>query len=252
MIDRNGARPSGWAVLYRRRDAPSLTEIETAIADGPVGGTEMIVSTQPITSFGNTAEALECVVSGLSFDLVPIAHNDPACEIEHGFDVDVATLPLRSGLTIEPSPHIGSAARTLPIIRAGAAIAARLSRVGNPAAVVWRPLGSAMEPGYFRETIGAWLDGGVFPALGLTTFGKAPDGGLHSSGLAFFTGQEVRIAPDLAARGPEALKIGARVIDRLVEADPFDGESVLALETGERVRLSVSRNRRFVIVSAEA
>ena len=252
MIGRNLTGQSGWAVLYRRREVPSLSQIEEGLANAFAGGVDVLVTSQSNPhGDGAGAQALECVTSGLSFDLEPIAPSGSARHIEHGFGVDVDDLPVRSGLSILASPHIGSVADTLPVIRTGASLAADVSRIGDPLAVVWTPIQSAMEPRYFRQAIASWLDGGSFPALGLTAFRKAPDGGLHSRGLSLFTGQEVRLAPEIAARGANALKIGARVIDRLVEAEPVERETVIALETGERIQLSVSRNRRFVIVSTE-
>jgi hypothetical protein len=73
---------------------------------------------------------------------------------------------------------------------------------------------------------------------------------MQSEGLAFFTGQELRIEPELAAAGPRAAQIALRLIHALVERGPVEGPENVLGPSGEPLRLQPSPNRRFVRVTA--
>jgi hypothetical protein len=88
----------------------------------------------------------------------------------------------------------------------------------------------------------------VFPALGLTALAEVGDGGLHSEGLAFFTGQELRIEPELAGDKAAAARLAVRLINELVERGRIDQPERIAGPQGEPLKLAPSENGRFVRV----
>lgn len=240
----------GWEVLYPSGSVPTLHRVCDALAgtDGD-DSSELTFGCERLVNPASGMPTLECIVSGLAFDIATHDTWDDANDlmVEHTFDVDADLLPVRAGLSIVPGPNIASAAHALPVVRAGAALVRSVCDIGEPLAVIWRPIGSAMSVAYFCGAADIWLDGGPFPALGLTTLREAPDGGLHSQGLAIFTGQELRLSPAIAETGAQAYALGARLIDRLVEGTPVREAFALPAQDGRTVHLAPSPNYRFVI-----
>ena len=74
-----------------------------------------------------------------------------------------------------------------------------------------------MTPDYFRRTVGAWLDGGAFPALGLTALSRSPQGAMRSVGLNFFLGHELELAPLAGESAADTARMAVRLIHDLVE-----------------------------------
>jgi hypothetical protein len=86
----------------------------------------------------------------------------------------------------------------VPVVRGLAVLASRLAMLSRVQAVAWHPARCWSAPQPFRAGITRWSEGGPFPAFSLAAVSHAPDGALHSEGLALFTGQELRLEPDLA------------------------------------------------------
>lgn len=240
----------GWEVLYAPGSTPSLDAVCGAIVGKDGGGSRNpAFACERLSNPASGVPTLECMVGGLAFDVAPNDTWDAADnpQIEYTFDVDLDSLPVRHGLSIVPGPNIASAAHALPVVRAGAALVRSICEIGEPLTVIWRPIGSAMAARYFEDVADSWLHGGPFPALGLTALRAAPDGGLHSHGLALFTGQELRLTPPIAETGSNAYALGARLIDRLVEGDPVRRPFALSAQDGRTINLAPSPNHRFVI-----
>ena len=92
------------------------------------------------------------------------------------------------------------------------------------------------------------IEGGVFPGLGLAALVPTPDGGMHSQGLALFTGQELRLEPDLASDRATGAKIGLRLMHWLVEHGRLEAPERIPGPDGEPLRMEPSSNGRFVRV----
>lgn len=136
----------------------------------------------------------------------------------------------------------------MPVIRAMAGLAATLCALPGLAAVAWHPARSCIGPRYFTSIISNWLEGGVFPGLGLVGLAPVADGALQSEGLAFFTDQELRIEPELTADRSAAAKIAVRLIDQLVERGSLRQEEQVVGPDGRPLRIEPSANGRFVRV----
>jgi hypothetical protein len=135
-----------------------------------------------------------------------------------------------------------------PVIRSLAWLAATFTALEGVEAVAWHPARSWCGPGYFRDGVLRWVEGGVFPGLGLTALAVAPDGGMQSEGLALFAGQDLRIEPELMLDKAAAAKIGVRLIDYMVVSGPIEAPRRLEGPAGEPLRLEPSPNGRFVRV----
>lgn len=188
----------------------------------------------------------------MTFDLTGLAPADPALlpPLEHRFDCPADLLESRQvALRLAPGPHLVGGANSLPVVRTMAGLAATLARaLPDMQALAWAPAASLIGPGFFASTVDAWLDGGPFPALGFTAFRPTLDEGLQSVGLAFFTGQELRIEPALAADRAAATRLGVRLVNLLVSAGPLAATEQVTAPDGASLRLEPSPNGRFVRV----
>jgi hypothetical protein len=194
---------------------------------------------------------LELLVNGLTFDLVGLRPGAPAepPPCVHGYALGAgAEAGGLETLTVRPGPHMAGGHGFPPVVRALAWLAATLSRLDGVEAVAWQPARSWSGAEYFRAGVLRWLEGGVFPGLGLTALAMAPDGGMQSEGLALFAAQDLRIEPELMQDKAEGAKIGLRLIDYLAENGPIDAPQRLVGPAGQPLRLEPSANGRFVRV----
>jgi hypothetical protein len=196
---------------------------------------------------------VEVLAGGLTFDLSGLSsgpgHAPPGCI----YPFDLPTTFDGAGteaLRLVPGPHLAGGERMMPVIRAMAGLAANLCALTGLVAVAWHPARSCIGPRYFTSIIGNWLEGGVFPGLGLVGLTTVADGGIQSEGLAFFTSQELRIEPELTEDRAAAAKIAVRLIDRLVEQGPLTSPDHIAGPEGRPLRVEPSTNGRFVRVWA--
>ncbi len=153
---------------------------------------------------------------------------------------------------MRPGPHIAAGGNSLPVMRAMLALACELVRqMEDVVAVGWGPAGTAIGRRFFESVTSAWLDGGPFPALGLTAFVETADGALESAGLAFWTGQELRIEPPLSADRVAATRLGIRLINHLVIVGSLDSAERIAAPDGTRLVLWPSHDRALISVRRE-
>ena len=152
-------------------------------------------------------------------------------------------------LAISLGPHLRNASSHLPILRGimeiGVALCAALPDV---IAVIWRPAELAIEPGQFQAEMARWLDGGPLPAQLLAPVKDSADGGLHSTGLAHFTGQELRIEPELTEDRDYAMRLASRLLGQLLLSPPLGRVEEVIGPDGNALRLEPSRNGKFVRV----
>ena len=192
---------------------------------------------------------LELLGNGLTFDLVGLAPGPAAAEPPraHSLGLDDELQPVRfEAITLKPGPHIASGARMLPVVRSLAWLAAQLTALPGVRAVAWHPAYTWSAPDLFRDSVLRWIEGGVFPGLGLAAFAPMPDGGMQSHGLALFTGQELRLEPDLVEDRASAAKIGVRLLHWLVEHGRLQHRESVTGPEGQPLVLEPSANGRFV------
>ncbi|MFO6447184.1 hypothetical protein ACLBKU_08580 [Erythrobacter sp. NE805] len=118
-------------------------------------------------------------------------------------------------------------------------------------AVGWGPAKSAIGRRFFESTAAAWLDGGPFPALGLTVFTQTADDSLESEGLAFWIGQELRIEPPLSLDKVAATRLGIRLVNHLVIVGGLQDDDRIIAPDGTPLVLRPSRNRAVISVWRE-
>lgn len=134
---------------------------------------------------------------------------------------------------LEPAP-----ADRMAGVRALARLVPGLAAIDGCLGLGWVPAKSAMGADYARAVIGQWLDGGAFPALGLTSLSETRDGGFVSRGLSAICGQELAVAADAAVLPADRARIAIRLIDFLVEHGPVTAREVIEIDGFGRFEVS--------------
>ena len=195
---------------------------------------------------------VELLREGLTFDLIGLAPG-PECEfpvIEHKFDLEEPPNGFRlDALHLAPGQHIAGGRRSVPVVKGLVGLARDLTHhFADLEAVVWPASNSAIGRRFFESIATAWLEGGAFPALGLTAFRETMDGGLQSVGLDFWIGQELRFEPPLAADKVTTTRLGVRLINQLVLSGRIERSERMIAPDGRALTLEPSRNGKFIRV----
>ena len=212
------------------------------------------ISHDPLQSEPPAAEEigwLELLANGLSFDLLGLEPGGAqAISLHiHRFGLPESLKPDElEAVVLVAGPHLSGGETMLPVVRSQLWLATQLCGLPGLQAVGWNPARSLSSPAHFSTSVTRWLEGGVFPALGLTALVDSPDGGLQSEGLAFFTGQELRIEPELAEDKASAARLAIRLIHELVGMGWLNRPEVITGPEGEALKLEPSLNGRFVRV----
>lgn len=246
LLFAKGKRPDRAAIraFAARQQAPRLSY------DAPPGGAADRGTTWPGQHLW-----IELLRDGLTYDVSGLA---PGPEIDfpliaNRFDLPaLPTAVTHEALALRPGPHLAAGAQSQPVIRAMLALACELTlHFEDLAAISWGPSRSAIGRRYFESVISAWLDGGPFPALGLTAFAECPDGALESVGLAFWIGQELRIEPSLSTDKVAASRLGIRLVNQLVLVGRLTADERIIAPNGTRLVLRPSRDHALISVSNE-
>ncbi len=258
LLFAQGRRPTRAAMLdfVARQQSVVLSHdpageagVELAVADGeprPLGR----------RSAGTQHEVwLELLRDGLTFDLRGLAPGPcPAVPpIAHRFDFAPGEgEDALEALAILPGPHLAGGERSMPVLKAMLGLARDLTQhFPDLLAIHWAPSRSCIGRRFFESVITAWLDGGAFPALGLTAFEETHDGALQSIGLATWIGQEVRIEPPLTNDKIAATRLGVRLINQLVIVGGLDESERIIAPDGTRLVMQTSRNSQFIRIRRE-
>lgn len=170
---------------------------------------------------GNAANWVELLAGGLTFDLHGLAPGPCSAYPAPGALLGLADTPAGEALAIQPAPHLADVPGMLPAVRVLAGIGTRLAGLPGVLAAHWGPASCWMTVKYFCGVVTEWLEGGAFPALGLTSLRREPDGAMTSLGLDFFIGQELRFEPDPRLPPAAIAKAAVRLVHSLVESGPL-------------------------------
>lgn len=198
---------------------------------------------------------LELVTRGLSFDFVGLmpAEGLSLAERSYFFDFDKDD-PLTNCEAIEllAGAHLSGGERSLPVLKAQFALCRDIvGFFSEVKAVIWPPAATLIGRRFFESTIAAWVEGGTFPALGLTAIRETDDGGLQSVGLDYIIGQEVKVEPSLTADKVEATRLAVRLINQLVLVGRVSESEYVIAPDGRRLRVEPSENGDIVKVQGE-
>jgi hypothetical protein len=234
--EKPGAQPCLF-LWFEPGGRPDAAQLKRAVASSGIGSVTFDPSERGHDAVPSAW--LEILLDGLTFDLLGIEPGGsltPA-PAKHRF----GALPDKlqgEAIGIAPGPHLAAAANLLPVVRTILRIGgALLGALPGGLAVQWNPSSSLIGREAFLEMAGAWIAGGAFPALGLAGVVTRADGGIASDGLAFFNGHEIALDAGLCRDRVEGTRLLVRLIDRLHDARPLDGDAFLEIEGWGRLRL---------------
>jgi len=194
---------------------------------------------------------LELLLNGMTFDCIGLAPGAPSLlpERAHSFGLaPEADFTGSEAITLVPGPHLAGGGAMYPVVRCLAWLGALLADLEGAQAVCWHSARTYNSPSHFRTSVLRWIEGGAFPALGLTALVQNADGGLASEGLALFTGQEIHLVPELAPDRQEGGKLAVRLVDWLVENGRLDFVDQIAGPSGESLVLEPQPDQRIIKV----
>lgn len=246
-------------LLFARGKRPD----RLAVGAFAVGRQVISISHDPHADAASHAETLkpsqkywlELLRDGLTFDLSGLAPGPASAfpDIAHRFDLPaLPSADDHEAMLLRPGPHLAAGGSSLPMVRTMLGLACDLlHHFDDLVAVGWGPAGTVIGRQFFESVTTAWLDGGPFPALGLTAFVQTPDGALQSEGLAFWIGQELRIEPPLSADRVAATRLGIRLVNHLVLTGGLDADDRITAPDGTRLVLRASSGRAIISVWRE-
>lgn len=243
----------GLTLLFAARQRPSVEDVRRALA---ISMADQGRQAARISHEGRPDQGwLELLASGLTFDLTGLAPTGPEAPgaAHRLFGVARKEEILgKEAIRLAPGPHLASAGSMIPVFRTMASIAAKLASALGAFAVCWAPAGSCMEAGYFARIVGAWLEGGAFPALGLTGIDRQADGSFETTGLAWFTGQELRVEGKAGEAPADTVKLAVRMIDHLVRNGAIEERERLTGPGGEAVLAIPAADGRSILLQRGA
>lgn len=199
--------------------------------------------------------SIELLREGLTFDLIGLAPGAPTTLPVFVHPFDLPAIPTKEEcetVLLRLGPHLAGGGASLPLMRGLLALGSEVTRqFEDIIAVGWGHANTVIGRRFFESVTSAWLDGGPFPALGLTAFVEAADSAVESVGLAFWIGQELRIEPPLAADRTAATRLGIRLVNHLVLTGGLTRDDRIIAPDGMRLLLRPSENRALISVWRE-
>jgi hypothetical protein len=239
------------SLLFAAGDRPSAEDVERALSALP--GDTSAKPGRAITRITDSRKGeegwLELLASGMTFDLTGLA---PAVSAPVPAAVHFFGLPAEAvegafeAIEIVPGPHLEGGGAMMPVVRTMASVASALAAKLGAQTVCWAPARSWMDPSYFARIVDGWLNGGAFPALGFTGIERSHDGSVESDGLAYFTGQELRVDARRGEAAAATVKLAVRAIDHLVRHGRVERRERLTGPDGEALLAEPSAGGRIV------
>lgn len=135
-------------------------------------------------------------------------------------------------------PHVRAGQAVLPVLKGLLALAADLvSALEHCQGVCWLGSGVAMDRDSFVAQTRRWLMDGPLPIALLVATDGDGDGVVATTGLAYFTGQEIRVAPGAASDPVEAARLAGRVANQLIYHGPLEQAQEVTGVDGLTLRL---------------
>ena len=115
-------------------------------------------------------------------------------------------------LSVNLTQDLAGGERVAPIAKALLAFGARIARQLSAKAVIWTPAKIISDPKFFAENVENYVKGEIFPVLVTVDFDYEDDERiLRSSGLAWFSGQEIQLSGG-GLQGQELVRRAVRLV----------------------------------------
>ncbi|ANY20591.1 hypothetical protein A6F68_02089 [Tsuneonella dongtanensis] len=235
-------------LLFRVGQRPGFDALTAAV--GSVTG--LTISHRLTDPASGAVTGCELLRDGMTFDIVGLqpadAPDTPPFRHRYGLAAgfeDGSTEPVY----IAPGPHISAGAHSMPVVRTMSAIVSALvGSLPGVQAVAWPPASAIVGAEFFTSSVETWIAGGAFPSLGLTAFADDLEGGIISEGLSWFTGQELRLANDIAKDRAGSVRLGVRLVNQLVLQGKVTTNEFIVAPDGGRLALEPTRDGKVVRV----
>lgn len=153
-------------------------------------------------------------------------------------------------LSVNLNQDLAGGERVAPIAKALLAFGARIARQLSAKAVMWTPAKIISDPAFFAENVENYAKGEIFPVLVTVDFDyEDEERSLRSSGLAWFSGQEIQLSGG-GLQGQDLVRRAVRLVhdigtngavashqrvpdldaDKLIELTPQPESNVLLCE----------------------
>ncbi len=232
-----------------RPDRDAVRELVTAIAGLSItaelgDGSALAAAEEPV--------GFELQCSGLTFDLVGLMPGAPIPLPEARSWLAISSddrLGQMRSLGVALGPHIRAGQADVTVLRSLLDLA-RILLEGLPQcrAICWTASGTIVAPAAFAELVQGWRSGGTIPAQMIVSVKQALGGGIETTGLAYFTGQELRLEPAVATDAGQATLLALRLSAQLVHRGRLTAAEDVSGPDGRLLRLEPSPNGRFVRV----
>lgn len=198
-------------------------------------------------------DRLEAMVGGMTFTLVhhsaeEIDQTIPAAGLEKIFS-EPSEKKL-SGIGIFPSEHVASAKHSGTVNRALLQLAQQVGQSIGAASIIWQPAQLQIGFDYFIGATDHYIAGGPFPVLAQIAIAEMSEGIFQTTGLSYFSEQEIRISAPTGYAPNEVIKRLVRIahdiatngkIDKKIETDGF--------VPGEKLSITPDNNSEFVEIA---
>jgi hypothetical protein len=240
------ADAAGLALLFAAGKRPAASDI-VRLAEALAGHHGFGIAHCPPEAEG----WIELLSTGLSFDCLGLAPAQscplpPRAQL-FGLAEQEAECQLEA-IELIPGRRLAGGEPPMQLVRGMVGLGAQLAALKDVVAVCWRPAASWMEPAHFCRIVDKWLQGGAFPAMGLTTFERQADGVVASRGLAFLTGQELQLHPRAGASTDEVEGLAVQLIDELIYSGPLRERANYSGPAGEELVAAPDEAGRTVLV----
>lgn len=140
-------------------------------------------------------------------------------------------------LTLDFGDHIAGANAVPIIVQTLFSLACQLGTAASATGLWWHPSQIISGFGYFCDAVDDYELGGAFPVLSTISFDFSDDGVVESNGLAWFSGQEIKLAAPAMGKS-EVMRRVVRIVHDIATNGAIASEIIVdGLAPGEQIRL---------------
>ena len=239
----NSAGPPDLLLLFPRESRPDATQIRNAVS---------LADDLTISAEDNDGEWMELLSTGLTFDcsgfapgparqVPPIRHWVAGGEAVTGLDA----------VGIGLGRHIRAGQGMIPILRVLLGVASRLTqKLDGCLGVNWLASGLAVHSKTFIEMVERFDGTGPMPMALLLATEVERDGALATTGLRYFTGQELSLEPGIGDDQGQRIILAQRIAAQLVHRGQLEAAEESVGPDGTVLCLSPAPDGTRVIVRA--
>lgn len=201
-------------------------------------------------------DMLEAIVGGMSFTLTHHVKQDAfqnfsTQKLNHIFcNAPEQQMP---AIGVALSDHIANAKHDSTVNRTFLELARIIGEALNATSVIWQPAKLHIGFEYFVEASDQYITGGPFPVLIQIAISESPKGTFHTSGLSYFSGQEMRLSAPATYPARQVIKRLVRIAHDIATNGKIDTPTeAQGFVPGETLSLNPSADHHIVDIEIVA